>query len=133
MAKSISLLAQVVQKTWDGHIQRFLRDHGTLMLDQLGSILGSAGLGEKATRKIALVWLQNVANIPLLMTDDVYVQAFCKEHQLTDKELVSTADRLGLNLSVLDDLLALEAAAASQDDRSKKLPKKVMAKAAGQA
>lgn len=125
----LSALGAMVKKTWDGYLQRFLREHGRKMVAELGAILNSAGISDSASRKIATLWLQNVANVPVLLSSDRYIQAFCREHQLSDTELVETADRLGLNISVLDDLLAMEQMASSQDG-SKGAGKKSKAKAA---
>ena len=107
-------LAQAVQKKWDGYLQRFLRTHGEKMAEELGGVLNSTGIENQAASKIAVLWLQSVANIPILLPRDPYIQTFCREHALSEQQLLEAADRLGLNVGVLDDLLALEALAASQ-------------------
>ena len=48
------------------------------------------------------------------------------------RELIDTADKLGLNASILGDLLALEASAAAADPASKRKQKKAGAAAAPQ-
>jgi hypothetical protein len=125
----LSSIANIVKAQWDGYIQRFLRDQGERMVKDFADALKATGLTNAKARKIALVWLQNVANIPLLLSGDEYVQSFCREHKVSEQELVNTADRLGLNISVLDDLLALEALAASQAAARSVAPKKIAAKA----
>src|SRR6266436_982733 len=123
-------LAQAVQKKWDGYLQRFLRTHGEKMAEELGGVLNSTGIENQAASKIAVLWLQSVANIPILLPRDPYIQTFCREHALSEQQLLEAADRLGLNVGVLADLLALEALAASQAE-PKRGSKKPRAKAAG--
>lgn len=129
----LSSVANVVKAKWTGYVQRFLREQGQRMVNDLADALRQADVAEATSRKIALVWLQNVANIPVLSTSDAYVQSFCKEHELSEEELVNTADRLGLNVSVLDDLLALEALAASEAAPKKEPANIISAKAGAQS
>jgi hypothetical protein len=110
-AQVLVALAETVKTNWDGYLQRFLRVHGQRMADELEAVLKTSGIEGGASAKIAILWLQNVANIPLLLPTDRHIQEFCKEHGLSEKALVETADNLGLNIAVLDDLLALEASA----------------------
>lgn len=111
-------IARVTQRLWQGHLQRLLRDHGKRMAAELGAALREAGVSAAAAPRIAVLWLQSVANIPLLLPGDPHIKDFCKEHRLTQRQLVASADRLGLNVAVLDDLLALEALAAADADSS---------------
>ena len=97
------------------------------MVDQLQQMVMSTGVGEKESRKTAVLWLQNVANIPILLPEDDHIRDFCKKHKITKEELVDSADRLDLNVAVLDDLLALEASAG---ESSRPTPRQKRAKAA---
>lgn len=109
---ALARLGQMAYRQYEGHFQRFLRDHGRAITEDLSKRLGEAlGLDAKETEKVAVLWLQRVANLPLLLPRDPHITAFCKTHGLTAEALVEAADRLGLNISVLDDLLALEAMA----------------------
>ena len=101
------------------------------MASELAKVLKTAGIQDRSAAKTAVLWLQNVANAPILLPEDQYVQDFCKDHRLSEQELVDTADRLGLNVAVLDDLLALEATAANEEKLAK--GKKAPAKAAASA
>jgi hypothetical protein len=58
-----------------------------------------------AEAQAATLWIQNVMNAPVLAVDS-RVRAFMQELNVSEEELISEADRLGLNLSVLEDLLA---------------------------
>lgn len=115
--ETMSRVATAVRQRFDGYLQRFLRKHGETMANDLGKSLSSTlDMRERDGHKIAVLWLQRVANIPLLLPDDPHIGEFCRAHRLTPQVLLETADRLGLNVSVLDDLLALEAIAARQED-----------------
>lgn len=105
-------LAAAVQEKWKGHLQRFLREHGEKMSHEMQAVISSAGVGRMQSRKIAVLWLQNVANLPILLPDDPHIQEFCHNHGISQSALVDTADRLDLNVAVLDDLIALETQAA---------------------
>jgi hypothetical protein len=111
-------LAQVIQKRWNGYLQKLLRSHGEKMARELGEALGEAGLDPDESAKISVLWLQNVANLPILLPNDSHISGFCKTHSLSDPALLDTADRLGLNVAVLDDLLALDAAVGENSDAS---------------
>lgn len=101
-------LASTVRKRWSGFIQRYLREHGTRMAEDLEAILKKEGLEAQDARRAAILWLQNVANLPLLASGEERVRTFCSRHNISDRALLEAADSLGLNVAVIDDLLELE-------------------------
>ena len=113
-------IAQLTVKQWNGHLQGFLREAGTRMLEELTPHFISAGLSPGQARKLATLWLQNVANLPILLADDIHVQGFMQEYSLSEQELLAAADKLNLNVAVLDDLLTVLALAGSPDSDSEK-------------
>lgn len=109
--KATSLLltaARYTEKKWAGYIQRFLRKHGERMANELKVTFAKFGLDKQSAGKVAVLWLQNVANIPILLPQDPHIESFCRHSAISPNELLEISDRLGLNVSVLDDLLALE-------------------------
>jgi hypothetical protein len=132
-SKVVISLAAAVARSWNGYLQRFLRQHGERMASELSTVLKTAGFGDHAAEKTAVLWLQNVANIPILLPRDQYIKDFCSEHQLSQQKLLDTADRLGLNVAVLDDLLALEATAGEEAPKRKQKPKRKLKTAAAKA
>jgi hypothetical protein len=108
--------ARLVTTRWTGHVQKFLREHGEKMRKQLAKTLKRIGITAAAADKAAVLWLQNVANLPILLPEDAHILSFCRRHKLSETELVDLADRLGMNLAVLDDLLAMAAADAASDE-----------------
>lgn len=122
--KAISLLvknAQNIVKRWTS-LQRFLRIHGQKIAKDLSSGLESNLLTKQNAMKIATVWLQEVGNFPILLVSDPHIKKFCKDYDTTVEQLVEIADRNGLNVIALDDVLAVEA--ESKRGRSSKRPKK---------
>ena len=117
-------LAQTVTKKWGGHIQRLLRNHGEKMAETLAKELERSGIHQNYAKKIATIWLQNVANIPILLDDDAHILSFRKQFGMTRQDLLDTADSIGINVSVLDDLLAIQA--NSNNHRQKKASQKQM-------
>jgi len=106
-------LARVAEVKWGGHVQRFLREHGLRMADDLKSILVGVGLDDQSAGKTAVLWLQNVANIPVLIPGDVHIREFGLRFRLSERQLLDAADKIGINVAVLDDVLALHYKAGS--------------------
>jgi endonuclease III len=102
-------VAAAINKRWNGHLQRLLREYGQTMTNDLATLLAENGVERRIAQKVATLWLQNVANIPIVLPDDSHIQGFCRHSRISQGQLLETADRLGLNVTVLDDLLALQA------------------------
>lgn len=100
--------SRLVNNKWDGYIQRFLRSHGERMVKELQNDFIDSGLEIEQSGRIAAVWLQNVCNIPVLLSGDPHISNFCSKFKLTENELVNILDNLGLNACVADDLLAID-------------------------
>ena len=113
----MSALGRMTQQRWKGHIQRFLRDHAYRMMRELSQFLMNAGLTRQIADKTAVLWLQNVANLPLLDERDEHVRRFADHFGLTMRKVLAAADNTGVNVCLLDDLLALEAAASPGTER----------------
>lgn len=106
---AIVAFARVAQKSWGGHVQVFLREQGRRTAETLSSLFEDQGINPRMAKKAAVLWLQNVANAPLLLDDDPYVMEFCARNKTNLMELIEAADKLDLNVAVLDDLLAVDA------------------------
>jgi len=104
----MTALAQTVQAKWGGYVQRFLRNYGGKMVQELGSVLTHLGLETTKANNVAILWLQNAANMPLLLSSEADVQSFCARFRVSPKRLVDIIDGLGLNVAVFDDLIAYE-------------------------
>jgi len=106
-ASALLKLAHLINNKWDGYIQKFLRSYGLKMVKEFQGYLIKSGVKPLPAKRIATVWLQNVCNLPILVEGDTHISNFCSRFKITEDTLVETLDKLGLNASVADDLLAL--------------------------
>jgi len=108
-SRSVDLMtcaAGAVRKKWNGHIHRFLRAHGLVMVQELAGSLKGKHWSRGVATKVATLWLQNVASLPILVSGSPHVSNFCSRMHVSEKTLVDTADGMGLNVALLDDLIA---------------------------
>lgn len=86
-------------------IHILLRQAGEHLVTKMAAFLEGGGLTPIKARKASILWLQNVANIPLLLVEDEHIANLCKHFEISPAELVDICDQLQLNVAVLDDLL----------------------------
>jgi hypothetical protein len=128
IAASISEVAAMIKRRYGGGIQTFLRFHGNRMVKELFGYLRKSGVAPRKAHRIATVWMQNVANMPVLSTDEPHVRAFCKKYGLTLNAFFKAADRLALNVAYLDDILLVnhfqstKGGVATKKTKKKSLP-----------
>jgi hypothetical protein len=101
-------LASSLLHLWQGHVQRLLRMFATAMTREVGMLFANTQLDKTHVNRVATLWLQNVLSLPVLLHDDPHVRQFRKKHNLTEAQLTDLADVSGVNLALLDDLLAME-------------------------
>lgn len=99
--------ARTVQAKWGGHLQRFLRIHASQMVTELSASLADSGLGGFQSEAAATMWLQNTTNAPVLSGRSRHVRDFLEKAGVSESELLETADEMGINATLLDDLLAV--------------------------
>lgn len=97
-------LAQALMRGYDGKLQRYLRRYGELMLSELGDSFSFSQLSQEQVLDSFTYWLQNALLMPLSLVDD-NVRAFGESHGLTESDLITSADELGLNLAWMDDVI----------------------------
>jgi hypothetical protein len=97
--------AAVVQDTWKGYIQRFLREAGGRMAEELAAKLEPIGLKAEQAQGAAVMWLQIVCRMPLLSPENPTFSEFCQDFAISEAQLVEIADRSGLNVAALGELL----------------------------
>jgi hypothetical protein len=101
---AISEAAMGLEEHHDGKVQLYLRHYGEMMLSEVKSTFPITSLPEANVADAFTYWLQNVVSMPLSLIDS-NIQRFCKEKQLDVWELLKAADRLGLSVGLLDDLV----------------------------
>ncbi len=123
-------VAQVCMKQWGGLPQVFLRKMGEEAASALTTQLSASGMKSDTAHTLAVLWLQNVCNAPLLASNSPSVQAFCREVAIDHSELIRAADHVGLNVAIIDELIALrdEAKSHLSATRSSDAPTKANAK-----
>ena len=104
--RTLTELARDLEARYQGRIQRYLRDHGTRMLNALRSDFPSASTSETTLQRAFALWLQNVLVMPVFV-DSASTEAFCAAAGCSRAELAESADRLDVNAALLDDVLDL--------------------------
>lgn len=100
--------AKRLDAVYSNGVHLMLRKAGEQLRQEMTELLAGIGIENPQIAKGATLWLQNVANLPLLVPQDEHVAAFCQRFRMTPTELLTLCDRLGLNVAVLDDLLAAD-------------------------
>lgn len=127
-AQAVILSSILVTERWGGYLQRFLRYHGIKMVNEFSDYLIAQGFESKQARMTATLWLQNVANLPILNEQNEYVRKFSRENEIDANDLLELSDQLGINLSILDELLLYQhntSNSKSNAQRKNEVPKAV--------
>lgn len=103
---AICKVAQSIQENYDGKIQKFLRKYGEEIVNEFDSHVSFSEVDRGTQSRILVKWIQNTLAMPLAFSN-IYTVKFCKKQGVTYLELAEAADNIGLNGSVLDDLLEL--------------------------
>lgn len=99
---AICQAAAALQQNYEGKIQLYLRQQGQRLVDDLAGALGLSDFAP-ATKALAL-WSQNTLNLPVPVSD-AFTAAACNDLETTYERLVEAADRLNINVALLDDAL----------------------------
>ncbi len=99
MSKGIHISCQ-------GKLQRFLRKHGVLMMEELDKIFSFSELSKQDERYILVHWLQNTLEMPVPLSNE-FVSQFCEKKGISVEALVKAADEADINVAVVDDLLKI--------------------------
>lgn len=98
--------AKTLEKFHDGKIQRYLRKYGRQMINEISENFTFSTMDRDDVKYAFSLWLQNVLNMPISMTDH-NVMEFCDKFNIGINDLVEAADRLDINLAIVDDLIKL--------------------------
>ncbi len=88
----------------DGKIQKYLRKYGQQMIDELSQNFSFSKMSEADVKYAFTYWLQNVLNMPISLEDE-NVKKFCKKINKKPEELCEVADKLNINIALLDDFI----------------------------
>jgi len=101
---TVCAVARGLRDHFQGRVQCYLRHYGEMMLRDLASTFTLEHLSEDETRFAFTYWFQNVLNMPIPLRD-ASTAVLCAQHGLTEKDLLVAADRLNLNVALLDDVI----------------------------
>ena len=115
--------AENVERHYDGKPQRYLREYGQRMLEELPERFTFDEFAADDVRYAFTLWLQNVLNMPVTLRSPE-MSVFCERYDVTVEELVAAADVQDINLALLDDLVAEHVAEleAAELDRESTTP-----------
>ena len=105
-AKVLFGAANVVNTQYDGKIQRYLRQHGQIMRDELVDSFADSILTKQQLEYAIGHWLQNVLNLPISLETKA-VREFCEKNKISIEDLLQASDVLNINVAIVDDLLEL--------------------------
>lgn len=102
---ALSETADNIQRRYDGKPQRYLREYGQRMLDELPEHFEFSEFGDDDAEYAFTLWFQNVLNMPVTLHSPE-LSTFCERYDVTVDEMVAAADVQDVNLALLDDLVA---------------------------
>jgi len=108
LLKDLAEAADAIQSQHEGHVHRLLTFLAEQLRDQLVDTLGK-GQGSEALSRGVTHWLQNTMSMPILL-DSPALQQFRTEHGVNLGRLLAAAERVDLNIALLDDVARYEAA-----------------------
>jgi hypothetical protein len=111
-AKVLFGAANVVNTQYNGKIQRYLRQHGQIMRDELVDSFADSILTKPQLEYAIGHWLQNVLNLPISLETKA-VREFCEKNKISIEDLLQASDVLNINVAIVDDLLELNQSIAN--------------------
>ncbi len=113
-ARIVGAAASTLVLKYSGKVQRCLREHGKQVLDELAEVFEFGEMLPSGPKRTALIlWLQNTLNLPLGLRTPA-VEDYCRSRGFAYEELAEAADRIDLNLAVVDDLISIHEASERQ-------------------
>lgn len=98
--------AKTIQRDHGGKVQRFLRNHGLAAREELANKLFTDDITDARIKFAVTQWLQDSAGFPISL-EHRSITDFCNARGITVQDLLLAADDIDLNVSLLDDLMAI--------------------------
>jgi hypothetical protein len=96
--------ANNLKRLYEGKIQEYIRKYGRQMMDELSQHFPFSKMNEADIKYAFTYWLQNVLNMPISLEDE-NIERFCRKFGKEPEELLEAADKLDINLALLDDAI----------------------------
>jgi hypothetical protein len=97
--------AKNLMENHSGMIQKYFRKYGQMMLDEINQNFSFSKMNKDEVRYAFTFWLQNVLNMPISLQDQ-NTKDYCARLGLKPEEFMEVADKLDINLAVVDDLIS---------------------------
>jgi hypothetical protein len=96
----------VVEAHYGKKIQRYLRQYGQVMQDELVSKFGNSILTKTQLQYAIGHWIQNTCSLPISL-ESKGTRKFLETNGANIEDLFEACDALGINIAIVDDLLEL--------------------------
>ncbi len=115
LLRALARVGHVVHESFGGRVQKFIRARALEVATELEDRL-RVDADQPELRVAIRLWFQNAFNLPVPV-DHPALDRFLAEHDATLDDLVAAADRMDINLAVVDDLMRADLASRpTQDD-----------------
>jgi tetratricopeptide (TPR) repeat protein len=104
IVQAIRDVSNALVRNYKGKIQIYLRTQGEQLLKQALTDFKISNMDEENTRIAFTFWYQNVLDLPLTLNDETISQ-FIAKYSTDIEHLKEAADKLDLNLALVDDLV----------------------------
>lgn len=102
--EAICEAASGLKQNYDGKVQKYFRKYGSLMLEELAQSFSFTQLKNEDVERAFSIWLQNTLNMPVPASNPI-ADKVCENLKVEYSALVEAADKLDINVALLDDAL----------------------------
>lgn len=107
VADALGRVATATQMRYAGKLQKYLRDKGREMRDELVATFSLREDEQDDVRRAVTHWLQNSLSLPVAV-EDAWVMAFLTGFDSSLQDLEDAADAADINLALVDELIRLD-------------------------
>jgi hypothetical protein len=100
-------ISVVLVRDYAGKIQIFLRRQAELILQNTLETFPIKGLSKDNIKVGLTFWFQNIFGLPIPLNDNL-TRGFLRRYHSDVSNLVAVADKLDVNVAVVDDLISIE-------------------------
>ena len=105
LARALFDLAKCLDETYQGKVQLLLRDFGMELANKVLQALPlEDSLGKENASLVVMHWLQNVLNLPVLVTSPG-LQTLLAETGAEVEDVLASVDERDINVALLDEIL----------------------------
>lgn len=86
-------------------LQQVLRDAAAHIIRELEELLSGADLTQEQRLSASILWVQNVANMPVISESSKHIAELCEKFSIEPQDFLALADKLNLNAALLNDVV----------------------------